>query len=50
MTIEAPPSPGRLAATSGVGLSLGGHAVLEGVDVAVGEGEIVTLIGPNGSG
>lgn len=50
MAIEAPPPPGRLAGTSGVGLSLGGQAVLEGVDVAVGEGEIVTLIGPNGSG
>ena len=50
MAIEAPPPPGRLAGTIGVGLSLGGQSVLEGVDVAVGEGEIVTLIGPNGSG
>ncbi len=50
MAAEAPPPPDLLAGTIGVGLSLGGQAVLEGVDLAVSEGEIVTLIGPNGSG
>jgi len=39
-----------LIAAEGVGLFLGGREVLEGVDLAVARGEIVTVIGPNGAG
>ena len=34
----------------GLGLSFGGVAALEGLDLAVTDGEVVGLIGPNGSG
>jgi zinc transport system ATP-binding protein len=34
----------------GLRLRLGGHDILQGVDVAVRAGEIVTVIGPNGAG
>ena len=34
----------------GLRLRLGGHEILQGVDVAVRAGEIVTVIGPNGAG
>lgn len=34
----------------GLRLSLGGHDILQGIDVSVRAGEIVTLIGPNGAG
>jgi ABC-2 type transport system ATP-binding protein len=33
-----------------VGKSLGGDAVLEGIDLAVDAGEVVVLLGPNGTG
>ncbi len=39
-----------LIEAKGVDLALGGRALLEGVDVTVRAGEIVTLIGPNGAG
>jgi iron complex transport system ATP-binding protein len=39
----------RLSA-HGIGVTLGGRAVLEAVDFAVGPGELVGLIGPNGAG
>ncbi|HEX7126990.1 MAG TPA: ABC transporter ATP-binding protein [Thermodesulfobacteriota bacterium] len=35
---------------SGVRAGYGGMEILHGVDVRVGEGEIVTLVGPNGAG
>ncbi|WP_325434941.1 zinc ABC transporter ATP-binding protein ZnuC [Pseudomonas nitroreducens] len=34
----------------GVGVSYGGQAVLQNVDLTIAPGEIVTLIGPNGAG
>jgi ABC-2 type transport system ATP-binding protein len=34
----------------GLGMSFGGEEVLEGIDLAVGEGEIFGLIGPSGAG
>lgn len=39
-----------LIAASGTTLELGGHPILEGVDINVSEGEIVTIVGPNGAG
>ena len=35
---------------SGLSVVLGGHTIIEGVDVSIDRGEIVTLIGPNGAG
>jgi zinc transport system ATP-binding protein len=35
---------------SGLEFRAGGHAILDHVDIAIGENEIVTLIGPNGAG
>ncbi|MFO1141721.1 MAG: metal ABC transporter ATP-binding protein [Amaricoccus sp.] len=37
-------------AAEGLGVTLGGHAVLQGVDLAIEPAEIVTVVGPNGSG
>lgn len=34
----------------GVDVTLGGHAALRGVDLTIAPGEIVTVVGPNGSG
>lgn len=35
---------------AGVGVTLGGARILDGVDLAVGSGEVVALVGPNGAG
>jgi len=39
-----------LLEVSGLSLSFGGLRVLDGLDLVVGEGEIVSVIGPNGAG
>ncbi|XSC47380.1 ABC transporter ATP-binding protein [Bradyrhizobium sp. RDT10] len=35
---------------SGVGLRLGAHAILEGIDLTIGRGEFVSVLGPSGCG
>lgn len=40
----------RLVEGRGLRLRLGGHEVLQGLDLSVRAGEIVTIIGPNGAG
>lgn len=39
-----------LATTRGVGISYGSHAALRRIDLTIGEGEIVALMGRNGAG
>jgi len=49
--IPVPPLDGdSLASVEGVGVSLGGHRVLTGVDLDVRAGEVLALVGPNGAG
>jgi branched-chain amino acid transport system ATP-binding protein len=45
-----PPERTALLEATGIDRSFGGVLALQGVDLAVGEGEIVALIGPNGAG
>jgi zinc transport system ATP-binding protein len=40
----------ELVRLEGVGVRLGGRMVLEGIDLAVHAGEVVTVLGPNGAG
>ncbi len=40
----------RLLEARGIGLTRGDRVILENVDLDISEGEVVTLIGPNGSG
>ncbi len=46
----APPKPGTLISARGLCLRRGIRSILEGVDLDIGPGEIVTVIGPNGAG
>jgi zinc transport system ATP-binding protein len=45
-----PDATSPLIRAGGINKTLGGRAVLSGVEIAVRRGEIVTLIGPNGAG
>jgi zinc transport system ATP-binding protein len=47
---ELAPMRGALLRGSGLSLKRGARSVLEGVDIEICTGEIVTLIGPNGAG
>src|SRR5699024_4725669 len=40
----------RLLEARGIELARNGRSILEAVDLAIRDGEVVTLIGPNGSG
>ena len=40
----------HLVKTTGLGFRDGRNIILDDIDIAVGEGEIVTIVGPNGSG
>ena len=44
------PADGALVAAKGLRVRFGGTVALDGVDVAIHPGEIVTVIGPNGAG
>jgi zinc transport system ATP-binding protein len=48
--LSAPLAADALISARGLGLSLGGRAILADIDLDVGPREIVTLIGPNGAG
>ena len=43
-------APGALVRARGLGLAFGGRTVLVDVDLEIERGEIVTIVGPNGSG
>ena len=46
----APARPGTLISARGLCLTRGSRPILDGVDLDIGPGEIVTVIGPNGAG
>ncbi len=50
MPPDEPAAEASLISARGVTVRRGGRSVLDGVDLDVGPGQIVTLIGPNGSG
>ena len=43
-------APNRLIDARSIALSFGERDILKGVNLMIGQGEIVTLIGPNGAG
>ncbi len=43
-------APDAVIEMAGVGVRLGGTQVLDGVDLTVGRGKVVTVVGPNGAG
>ncbi len=45
-----PPTAGALISGRALSLARGGRNILDGVDIDISPGEIVTLIGPNGAG
>lgn len=47
-TPEVAPTP--VLAAEGVGVRLGGVAILEGIDLALAPGDLTLLVGPNGAG
>ncbi|SMF06998.1 putative thiamine transport system ATP-binding protein [Tistlia consotensis] len=46
----ADPGPDRALVLEGIGLRLGGRSLVEGLDLTVPPGEVVTLMGPSGVG
>lgn len=48
--VEFPPMPGKKLAVNGISKSFGGNAALKNVSFRAEPGEVVALIGPNGSG
>jgi len=48
--VEFPPMPGKRLTVSGISKSFGGNAALTDVSFEAKPGEVVALIGPNGSG
>ena len=49
-TAAGPAKPDTLISARGLNLRRGVRPILEGVDLDIGPGEIVTVIGPNGAG
>ncbi|MDF1524442.1 MAG: ABC transporter ATP-binding protein [Trueperaceae bacterium] len=43
-------APAPVLATEGLGVRLGGVAILEGIDLALAPGDLTLLVGPNGAG